>query len=127
MSGCSLSTKQRLSDGQIKVYEYKTIKGVPVNDYMREYMRARKRLAPPTPKCKRLRKYQTLSDETKRRIFALHRLGIGKLKISKMVSPPNTKSGDGGYIAHDTIIHLLKDSHEREAFKNVSISKIECV
>ncbi len=66
-----------MADGKIKIYEYNTIKGKAVNEYMREYMKARY-----TPK-KRIPKYEKLDKLTRDHILYLRSVGLGINKICK--------------------------------------------
>ena len=98
-------------NGKRKTYQYSTIGGVPLNEYMRQKKRER------CPPRKRTKKYQTLPKDLKTGIFILHNAGVGVETIVKLISSDSLRFGDYDrqHITVDCVRKFLKDPDEKVA------------
>lgn len=108
----AIIVRRKLATGEVKVYRYNRLCGVPINEYQRDYHKVNY-----VPRTNRIPKHKKLPEEIKSKIVRLHSIGVGQEKIVKLLALEYPQKN----IGIRTVSHLI---HENDHEMDHSNSKI---
>lgn len=92
--------RRKLATGEVKLYQYDQLCGVPIKEYQREYHKVNY-----VPRTNRIPKHRKLPDEIRSKIIRLHSVGVGQDKIVKLLALEYPEK----IIGSRTVSHLIHE------------------